>query len=189
MKVVSMRKVIIAAGAIIAALIAVSRFFRRREDIDWRDADAPGRIATIGGVGINYIDRGSGPAVVLIHGFGAHTFSFRYLIPDLAKDHRVVALDLKGFGYSERPKKSDYSLSAQARLVVRLMDTLGIESAALVGHSMGGEVAMRVAAGWPQRVERLVLAASVSGDRIPTLPMLPIIKPFLPLIAKLIGRW
>ncbi len=183
-----MRKIVIAAGAIVTALLAVSRLLRRREDIGWRDADAPGRIATVDGVGTHYIEQGSGPAVVLVHGFGGHTFSYRHLIPDLAKDHRVVAIDLKGFGYSERPQKSDYSLGAQARLVVRLMDTLRIESAALVGHSMGGEVVMRVAARYPDRVERLVLAGSISGDRIPTLPTLPFIKPFLPLIAKLMGR-
>jgi pimeloyl-ACP methyl ester carboxylesterase len=183
-----MRRVIIAVTAIGSALLALSRLVRRREDIDWRDAEVPGRIATIDGVGIHYIERGNGPPIVLIHGFGGHTFSFRYLIPDLATDHRVVALDLKGFGYSERPPKSDYSLGEQARLVVGLMDALGIERAALIGHSMGGEVAMRVAVGWPERVERLVLAASISGERFPSLPLLPIIKPFLRLFARLFGR-
>jgi pimeloyl-ACP methyl ester carboxylesterase len=183
-----MRKAITAAAAVIAAVLSGRWLFRPREDIDWRDAEAPGRIATIDGVGVHYIDRGRGPAVVLIHGMGAHTFTFRYLLPDLAKDHRVVALDLKGFGYSERPQKSDYSLGAQARLVVRLMDALGVETATLVGHSMGGEVAMRVAAGWPARVERLVLVASISGDRIPTLPPLRIMKPVLALFTRLLAR-
>jgi len=177
-----------AVSAVTGIISAVRRLFRSREDIDWRDAKAPGRIATIDGIGVHYVEYGNGPPVVLIHGFAGHTFSFRHLIPDLARDHRVFAFDLKGFGYSERPASSDYSLGAQARLVVRLMDTLGIANAALVGHSMGGEVAMRVAAGWPERVERIVLAASISGERVPTLPLLPIFRSIFRLFARLFGQ-
>ncbi len=185
-----MRKAITALGAAVMAALTLRWLMRPREEIDWRDAEAPGRTVTVDGVGIHYVERGRGPdAVVLIHGFGGHTYSFRYLIPDLARYHRVVAVDLKGFGYSERPQKSDYSLSAQARLVVLLMDVLGIDKASLVGHSMGGEVSMRVAAGWPQRVDKLVLAASVSGERIPSLPVTPLIKPMLSLFTRVFGRW
>ena len=185
-----MRKVIAAAGGAVMAALTLRWLTRPREDVDWRDADAPGRVADVDGVGLHYLESGRGrDAVVLVHGFGGHTYSFRYLVPDLARDHRVVAVDLKGFGYSERPRKSDYSLSAQARLVARLMDMLGIQRASVVGHSMGGEVAMRIAAGWPERVEKLVLAASVSGERIPTLPVTPLIKPLLSLFARLFGRW
>src|SRR6266498_2228840 len=101
--------------------------------MNWRDAEVHGQIATVEGVGIHYVERGRGPdAVVLIHGFGGHTYSFRYLIPDLARYHRVVSVDLKGCGYSERPQKSDYSLSSQACLVVYLMDMLAIDQASLV---------------------------------------------------------
>src|SRR5207247_6457241 len=68
------------------------------------------------------------------------------------------------------------------------MDKLGIDRASVVGHSLGGEVAMRIAANRPERVDKLVLAASVSGDRIPTLPVTPLIKPILWLIGRLFGR-
>jgi pimeloyl-ACP methyl ester carboxylesterase len=68
------------------------------------------------------------------------------------------------------------------------MDKLGIDRVSIVGHSLGGEVAMRMAANWPQRVEKLVLAASVSGDRIPSLPVTPLLKPVLWLIGRLFGR-
>jgi pimeloyl-ACP methyl ester carboxylesterase len=175
--------------ALVAAVIAaISRVISRREKIEWRDADLPGNVSEIDGVGIHYTDQGSGPPVVLVHGFGGHTFSFRHTIPDLASEYRVVAVDLLGFGYSERAESADYSLTAQANRVLRLMDRLGIERAAVLGHSMGGEVAMRMAAMEPERVERLVLAASVSGDRIPTLPPTPLIKPFLPAFARLTSR-
>ncbi len=140
------------------------------------------------GVGVHYVERGKGPALVLIHGFGGHTFSFRHQIPAFARDHRVLAVDLLGFGYTQRPQKADYSLGAQARLVLRLMDTLRIETATVAGHSMGGEVAMRLAATAPERLEGLVLIASVSGERLPMLPALPIIRPFLPLIGRLVGE-
>src|SRR5437867_13242467 len=113
-----MRKLILALSGIFAAILGLSRLIGRRERVDWRDADRPGRNVTVDGVGVHYIERGSGPVVVMVHGFGGHTFNFRHLIPDLAVDHRIVALDLMGFGYSERPREVDYSLSAQARLVL-----------------------------------------------------------------------
>ena len=184
-----MRNAIRAVGGAVAAVVSFRWLTRRREDVDWRTAKPPGQIIDVDGVPMHYIERGTGPnAAVLIHGFGGHTYTFRYLIPELARDHRVVAVDLKGFGYSARPKKSNYSLSEQARLVTRLMDALGIDRTSVVGHSMGGEVAMRMAATWPERVEKVVLAASVSGDRIPMLPVTPLIKPFLWLFARIFGR-
>jgi pimeloyl-ACP methyl ester carboxylesterase len=184
-----MHKAIRAVGGAVVAVVSFRWLTRRREDIDWRSVKPPGQIIDVDGVPMHYIERGTGPnAAVLIHGLGGHTYTFRYLIPELAKDHRVVAVDLKGFGYSGRLRKSDYSLTEQARLVMRLMDALSIDRASVVGHSMGGEVAMRMAAGWPGRVERVVLAASVSGDRIPTLPVTPLIKPFLWLFARIFGR-
>ncbi|HET8943636.1 MAG TPA: alpha/beta hydrolase [Dehalococcoidia bacterium] len=184
-----MRKLWIALVAFFGAIIAVWRLLvRRRETIDWRDVSKIGRLIKVNGETIHYVDEGKGPAIVLIHGLGGHTYSYRTLIPDLARDHRVVALDLLGFGYSERVRDADYSHAAQARRVVGLMDALGIETASLVGHSMGGEIAMRVAAAHPERVDRLVLAASVSGDRVPTLPPTPLIKPFLSGLSQLFGK-
>ena len=180
-----MRKLLlIALGLAAGSAFALRRVFRSDETIEWEDATRPGKIASVDGVGIHYVDEGVGPAVILIHGFGGHTFSFRYTVPALAERFRVVAVDLKGFGYSERPQKSDYSLTAQARTVVDLMDELGIDSAAVVGHSMGGEVAMRIAEGWPDRVEKLLLVASVSSDRFPSLPPSPIIKPFMSVLGR-----
>src|SRR5207249_9256365 len=185
----AMRKAIAAVGGAVAAAAALRWLRRRRPEIDWRSARPPGSVIDVDGVPIHYIDRGSGPDVaVLIHGFLGHTYSFRYLIPELARDQRVVAVDLKGYGYSGRPRKGDYSQTEQARLVVRFMDKLGIDHASVVGHSLGGEVAMRMAANWPRRVEMVVLAASVSGDRIPSPPVTPLIKPVLWLIGRVFGR-
>lgn len=184
-----MRKLWIAIGANFVAVIALWRLlFRKREELDWRGVAKPGRLIDLDGEAIHYIDQGKGPAVILIHGFGGHTYSYRYLLPELVRDHHVVALDLVGFGYSGRPEKGDYSHQAQARRVVGLMDAMGIEKASLVGHSMGGEIAMRVAAGWPERVKRIALVASVSGDRVPTLPVTPLVKPLLQIFSRLMGK-
>jgi pimeloyl-ACP methyl ester carboxylesterase len=182
-------KLFIGALAAVGSVLTLRWLFRSEENVDWVDAERPGQIAQVDGVGVHYVNRGSGSAVVLIHGFGGHTFSYRRNIPELAKHHRVVALDLKGFGYSERPPGGDYSLTAQAEVVIGLMDELGILAASIVGHSMGGEVAMRVASTHPERVDKLVLVASVSGDRFPTLPPLPIIKPIMPFLGRLTARF
>lgn len=182
-------KLVLGLLAAAGSALTLRWLFRSDETIEWEEAPRAGKIARVNGVAIHYIDRGQGPAVVLIHGFGGHTFSYRRNIPALSKHHRVIAVDLMGFGYSERPKEGDYSLSAQARLVLGLMDELGIDSASVVGHSMGGEVAMRVAAAAPERVQNLVLVASVSGDRFPTLPPTPIIKPFMPFLSRLTARF
>jgi len=184
-----LRRVYITVAAIFAALVAIGRLlFPRWEKIDWARAPRPGKLIDIDRVRLHYVEAGGGEAVVVIHGLGGHTFSFRHTIPALAKRFRVVAVDLKGFGFSERPKGGDYSLTEQARLMLRLMDELGIEHATVVGHSLGGEVAMRVAAAAPERVDALVLAASVSGERVWTLPPTPLFKPFLAILGRLFGR-
>lgn len=182
-----MRRLLQIVIAFVRALLSLPHLFRRAEPLSWSDAPKPGRLVDVNGVRVHFVEQGSGPPVVMVHGFGGHTCSFRYLLPELAKRHRVVALDLLGFGYTERTADGDYSMMGQARLVLGLMDALGIERASLLGHSLGGEVVMRVAAMAPQRVEKLILAASVSGYRIPTLPPV-LLKPLSPLLARIAGR-
>ena len=118
---------------------------------------------TIKGEQIHLIDRGEGPAVLLLHGFGGNTFSWRFVMDDLARAHRVVAFDLPGFGFSDRSPELEYGHSAQAERVIAVMDELGIDRAVLVGHSMGGGILQRVAATHPGRVEKLVLVGSVNA--------------------------
>ncbi len=105
---------------------------------------------------VRYIDRGTGPAVVLIHGFAASLNTWDKLIPELAKEHRVIALDLKGFGWTDRPK-GDYSPQAQAKLVLALLEKLNVQQADVVAHSWGTSVALALALQAPERVSRMVL--------------------------------
>jgi pimeloyl-ACP methyl ester carboxylesterase len=162
------------------------RAVQRFEAEDWSEAKKPGDILYVNGIGLHYVTAGQGPALLLIHGLGSHTFSFRHVMPELARHFRVVALDLKGFGFSERPSAGDYTLSGQAELVRGFMERLGIDRAAVLGHSMGGAVAMRLALAHPDRVERLILLASASDLELGRhvwgaallRPLLPLVAPF-----------
>lgn len=102
---------------------------------------------------------GKGPVLVLIHGIGDSSATWTDLIPDLARTHTVVAPDLLGHGASDKPR-ADYSVAAYANGVRDLLTTLGIESATLLGHSLGGGVAMQFAYQFPERTERLVLVSA-----------------------------
>jgi pimeloyl-ACP methyl ester carboxylesterase len=155
------RKAIVLGGALAAIGAGGWAAWKRRAP--WQAPLPEGIIRDVAGARIHYIDEGSGPAIVLIHGFAGSTFSWRHVIPLLATTHRVVALDLPGFGFSDRDPALDYSQRAQAERVVGLMDLLGIQRATLIGHSMGGAIAERAAAAHPGRVQRLVLVASVNA--------------------------
>jgi pimeloyl-ACP methyl ester carboxylesterase len=114
-----------------------------------------GTYATIEGVRVRYLDTGGdGPAAVLLHGFASSFDTWRPVVAALESSHRVLALDLKGFGWTERPE-GDYSPEAQARLVLGLLDFRGVERAAFVGHSWGSSVALAAALAAPKRVSRL----------------------------------
>jgi pimeloyl-ACP methyl ester carboxylesterase len=113
------------------------------------------RHATVDGHRLRYVRAGSGPAVVLVHGFASSLYTWKDVIPALAAGHDVVALDLPGFGQSDQP--ADLSFEDFPRAVLGLMDLLGIGKATLVGNSMGGATAALVAAEMPQRVDALVL--------------------------------
>jgi pimeloyl-ACP methyl ester carboxylesterase len=120
---------------------------------------------TVEGVRLRYLRAGAGPAVVLLHGFASSIVTWRDTIPRLAGTHEVVALDFPGFGGSEiRPGLPP---SAYPRLVLRLMDRLALPRASLVGHSLGGGVAVALAASHPERVDRLVLIDPVGFNLAP----------------------
>ncbi len=114
--------------------------------------------AEIDGVRLRYVDRGQrqGPPVVLVHGFASAIETWSGVIDALEENHRVVALDLMGFGWSDRPDR-DYSPEAQAALLLGLLDQLGVGHAAFVGHSWGSSVVLATALTAPERVTRIAL--------------------------------
>ncbi|MFC0187732.1 alpha/beta fold hydrolase [Fictibacillus aquaticus] len=95
--------------------------------------------------------------IILIHGFLSSTLSFRKLIPLLTKEYHVIALDLPGFGRSEKSRTFVYKLCNYGKLVIDFMNKLNIRQAVLIGHSMGGQVSLHAAKLAPDRVKKLVL--------------------------------
>jgi len=121
--------------------------------------DAPGEVIEVGGRRVHCVVRGEGEPLLLVHGFLFHSILFRRNIDALAARFRVHAVDLWGWGYSERLPVTEYGFATYGEQLVGLMDALGLERAALCGQSLGGAVAVHAAAHHPDRVTRLVLVA------------------------------
>ncbi len=138
---------------------------------EWRDIDWPQHLrwVTVQGRRMHVLDMGSGPPLLFVHGLAGSWRNWLENIPYFARDHRVVAVDLPGFGASDMPAKG-VSMSAYAATLDALLDDLGIDSVRFVGNSMGGFIGAELAIQYPARVERLVLvgAAGLSIDRIRT---------------------
>jgi pimeloyl-ACP methyl ester carboxylesterase len=125
-------------------------------DIDWQ---AHQRWVLVEGQAVNTIELGEGPAIVFVHGLSGSWPNWLEQLPVLARDHRVLALDLPGFGYSPMPA-GEISIPAYARLLDGLLAAREIDAAVVVGNSMGGFIAAELAISFPQRVERLVLVSA-----------------------------
>lgn len=139
------------------------------------------------GIDTNYHDIGSGEPVFLIHGSGPGVTAWanwRFTIPVLAQRFRVIAPDMAGFGYSERPAGMQYSMDGWVDHALGLMDALGIEQTNLVGNSFGGALALALAIRAPQRVKRLVLMGSV-GVSFPITPGLEAAWGYTPSIENM----
>lgn len=173
----------IAAGVTGAALIGsalVNRVNTRRAEA----ATPPvGKFVEVDGVKLHYVDRGQGPAVVLLHGNGVllQDYEASGVLGLLAADHRVIAFDRPGFGYSERPRTTVWTPAAQADILARALTRIGIERAVVVGHSWGTMVALAMALDHPGTVSGLVLLSgyyygTVRPDVVPaSLPAIPVL--------------
>jgi pimeloyl-ACP methyl ester carboxylesterase len=109
---------------------------------------------------LSYLIAGEGPVLLLIHGLGASSEHWRQVIEPLARDHTVIAPDLPGHGDSEPGGGGDYSVGGLAAILRDLLLVLGHRRSTLVGHSLGGGVAMQFAYQFPEHLERLVLLSS-----------------------------
>jgi pimeloyl-ACP methyl ester carboxylesterase len=171
-----------AAGLLLLAAAMAAVFVARGEAPPhppgqwWQRAGVEPRYEDLTGLRVRYVRRGHGPAVVLVHGLASSMYTWADVIPALAKDHDVVAVDLPGFGGSDIP--DDLSPSVYPDTVLALMDRLGISRATLIGNSLGGAVAVVLAARHPERVRRLVLIDSAGFNLDPSRR---------PLILRLLG--
>lgn len=148
-----------ALPALLAFLLSGCVALRSFDEIR-REAPA-GDFVRVGGQLVHAEQAGEGEPVVLLHGFGASTYSWREVIPALARGHRVVAIDLNGFGYTQRPgSRESYTREGQAKLVLDTLDALGIARAHFVGHSYGGGITLYLASRHPERFRSMVLVDS-----------------------------
>jgi 4,5:9,10-diseco-3-hydroxy-5,9,17-trioxoandrosta-1(10),2-diene-4-oate hydrolase len=137
-----------------------------------REAALSDRYINAGGIRTRYWLAGSsGPPVILIHGLGASAEIWSANVGTLAESHRVYVPDLPGFGRTEMPPRMDYSPAVYTRFIQDFMAAQGIGRASLVGHSLGGGVALRVTLDDPGLVERVVLVSSAGLGRDISLPL------------------
>ncbi len=167
------KRYLIGALSGIATAAVVTKLFVRPRDVDWEKNRGivfhagHSRFSEVDGVRVHYQEVGhsSGPPIILIHGFASSTLVWsKVFLEFAAKDFRVIAPDLLGYGYSAKPRDFDYTIEAQARMVDRLLDKLGLNSAIIVGSSYGGAVAATIALDYPERVERLILVGAVTNN-------------------------
>jgi pimeloyl-ACP methyl ester carboxylesterase len=141
------------AGCAVAALSGCLHFHNGAMPGEPKDAT----YLEVDGTRVRYVDVGEGPTVVLLHGFASSIENWTAVMPRLVKDHRIVAIDLRGFGWTDRPV-ADYSPEAQARLLKAVLDERGVKGkVSLVAHSWGSSVALAFALAQPQQVERIAL--------------------------------
>lgn len=125
-------------------------------DVDWREHQ---RWVDVEGQPVNVIDMGEGHPIVFVHGLSGSWPNWLEQLPVFARSHRVVALDLPGFGHSPMPREQ-ITIAGYARILDGLLEALGVDAATLVGNSMGGFIAAELAIAYPQRVERMVLVSA-----------------------------
>lgn len=129
-----------------------------------------GRFIEVDGSRIHYLDEGSGPPILFIHGLAGQMRNFTHsLLERLKNDYRVVILDRPGSGYSTRPPHASATIGAQAATISRFAEALGLKQPLVVGHSLGGAIALALAMNHPEQVNRLALIAPVTRrpDKVP----------------------
>ena len=178
------RNLALAIGGGIGAAVAVKMLTRART-VNWDHVSRlvphsdHSHFVNVDGVRIHFQEFGdpSKPSLVLIHGYTASLYVWHKVAPLLAEQgFHVVALDLVGFGYTSKPRWFEYTIGAQARIVSRFMQRLGIGRATIVGSSYGGAVAMTLALDYREFVEKLVLIDAVSNDEVLQHPILRMVS-------------
>ncbi|MDF5714177.1 MAG: alpha/beta hydrolase [Rhizonema sp. NSF051] len=113
---------------------------------------------TTNGIRLHYVTQGEGPLMILLHGFPEFWYSWRYQIPEFARDHKVVALDLRGYNNSDKPEaQSAYVMDEFVQDIRGVIQRLGYSKCVLVGHDWGGAIAWNFAYAYPELVERLIV--------------------------------
>lgn len=158
-----------ALGAFVAAKLLL-----RPADVEWEKNRAAvfhadySRFTEVDGVRVHYqeVGQATAPPMILIHGFAASNLVWSKVFLELAAaGFRVIAPDLPGYGYSDKPRNLEYTIASQAKLVFSLVRQLGIDRAVLVGSSYGAAIAATIALDHPTLVEKLVLVGAVTNNK------------------------
>lgn len=150
-----------------------------------------GEFVDVGGVRLYYYaagTRGAGEPVLFLHGFPTSGHLWMDVVPLVPAGHRVVVLDLLGYGRSDRPGGRPLGIRDHADRVIEFLDTLGINFACVVGHDIGGGIAQSLAVRYPQRVSRILLVNSVAFAEWPTRNV-KLARAMLPLTRHLPATW
>src|SRR6476659_2273504 len=142
----------------LAASAILNRVLAKKAE---RRNPATGRIITVEGIRLHYVERGTGTPLVLLHGNGSMIEDFQSsgLIDLAAEKYRVIAFDRPGFGHSDRPRNTVWTPEAQADLIAEALKRIGVSRAIVLGHSWGTLVALALAAKHPEQIQALVLAS------------------------------
>jgi 4,5:9,10-diseco-3-hydroxy-5,9,17-trioxoandrosta-1(10),2-diene-4-oate hydrolase len=167
------KRYLIGALSGLATAAVITKLLARPRDVDWEKNRrfvfhaGHSRFADVNGVRVHYQEAGpmDGPAVILIHGFASSTLVWsKVFLEFAARGFRVIAPDLLGYGYSAKPRDFDYTIGAQARMLDKLLDQLGLAQVTLVGSSYGGAIAASIALDYPTRVQKLALVGAVTNN-------------------------
>ena len=159
-------KRILLVGPLIFCLLGLFLFLRSsyrissREIYTGQELATEGYFVTVGDVNTHYIRKGKGKPLILIHGIFSSAFVWYKNIDELSQHFDVIAVDLKGYGYSDKLGDGRYSREDIRQFMNDFMDTINVEKAILVGHSWGGGIVMDMALACPQRIEKLILIDS-----------------------------
>ncbi len=126
-------------------------------------------------------------ALLLIHGFLSSTFSFRRLIPLLRKEYTVISIDLPGFGKSEKALHFTYSYENYGKLILTFIEALGLNKVIIIGHSMGGQIALHIAKQEAEKIEKLILLGS--SGYLGKAKRRTIYSSYLPFYSWFLKRW
>jgi pimeloyl-ACP methyl ester carboxylesterase len=181
-------KILIGVVAALAVLIAVNVLVTDGETKSAETTDPGGRILSLPGGDLQVVERGPRGAspIVLVHCFTCSINWWDGMIPLLAREHRVIAMDLLGHGGSEKPT-SGYSMPEQADLVAAALGRLGVREAEVVGHSLGGPVSIALAEQSPELVNRLVIIDSIPNTSYGDVGFIGEL-PFKPVIGQTLWR-
>jgi pimeloyl-ACP methyl ester carboxylesterase len=181
-------KILIGVVAALAVLIGVNVLVTDGETKSAETTVPNGRIVSLPGGDLQVVERGPRGAspIVLVHCFTCSIDWWDGMIPLLAREHRVIAMDLLGHGGSEKPT-SGYSIPEQADLVAAVLGRLGVREAEVVGHSLGGPVSIALAEQSPELVDRLVIIDSIPDTSYGDVGFIGEL-PFKPVVGQTLWR-